>query len=150
MVRCLVNEEKEYEIDGILFDKDGTLIDFNSLWLGWTEYFLKMMTTKASLSQAEKYAIAESIGFHYKEQFWDVKGPLYVGSSTELTAVCAFCLYQHGFSWNEAVELMHEIFSEMNMYKGWKNTIQPTKGLLNLLERAKTHSLKMGIATAVD
>lgn len=31
MVRCLVNDEKEYEIDGILFDKDGTLIDFDSL-----------------------------------------------------------------------------------------------------------------------
>ncbi|HLQ96755.1 MAG TPA: HAD family hydrolase [Pseudogracilibacillus sp.] len=150
MVRCLVNGEKEYEIDGILFDKDGTLINFESLWLGWTEAFLEMMATKASLNQTEKYAIAERIGFHFKKQTWDVKGPLYVGSSTELTAVCAFCLYQHGFFWDEAVELMHEIFSEMNAYEGWENTIQPTKGLLHLLERARNHSLNMGVVTADD
>ncbi len=47
-------------VDGILFDKDGTLFDFNATWVAWVE---RLIARWAGDDPARGAALAEAVGF---------------------------------------------------------------------------------------
>lgn len=55
-------------VKGILFDKDGTLIDFFELWLGAAKWAIPRMMEENSLSEDLENYILETIGV--KKGMW--------------------------------------------------------------------------------
>ena len=47
-------------IDGVIFDKDGTLFDFRASWGAWAARLLGMLAAESGLSEAQ---LGEAIGF---------------------------------------------------------------------------------------
>ena len=48
-----------YKIQGVLFDKDGTLFDFNATWGNWTE---RLIETETAGRPAERARLARILG----------------------------------------------------------------------------------------
>lgn len=149
MVQCVINDKATYDIDGILFDKDGTLIKFSSLWVSWARRLVDAIASKADMNLAEKHELAEGIGFHYTHRTWDLQGPLCIGSPDDLMTIGALYLYKKGFPWNEASEKVRIAFQDMKRADDdWKKSIEPLEGLLNLLKKAHKKSLMLGVVTS--
>ena len=49
-----------YKIQGVLFDKDGTLFDFNATWGNWTE---RLIETETAGRPAERAELARILGY---------------------------------------------------------------------------------------
>ncbi|MFA1820017.1 HAD family hydrolase [Virgibacillus oceani] len=147
MAKCIINEQA-YDIDGILFDKDGTLIEFSSLWVTWAEKFILSIMSKAKLPEKDQHRLADAIGFQFDQGKWDPKGPLCIGSLDELITIGALHLYQNGFAWNESLEIVTNAQMKVDQLKEWKKTINPVSGLRTFLQKADSHYLKLGVVTS--
>lgn len=148
MVQCVINNKATYDIDGILFDKDGTLIKFSSLWVSWAERLVDSIASKSDMNLPEKHELAKAIGFHYTHRIWDLQGPLCIGSPDDLMTIGASYLYKKGFPWNEASEKVGIAYQEVEKQDDWKQSIEPIEGLLQLLKKAHEKALKLGVVTS--
>ncbi|GIN72520.1 haloacid dehalogenase [Bacillus sp. J14TS2] len=141
-------DNQTYHIDGILFDKDGTLINFRSLWVTWADKLIDNIVSAAQLSAKDKEALAHSIGFDVNSEKWDPKGPLCIGSLDDLIAILSFHLYQKGMPWNEAVEIVINTYGKVDKNHRWDKEIQSITGLRHFLNQAKECDIKLGVITS--
>jgi phosphoglycolate phosphatase len=146
MGKVIVNG-RTYEVDGILFDKDGTLLDFGTLWINWSKNFIDRIVEQKDVG-CDKFELAKAIGFSYKEGSWDPKGPLAIGSLQDLISILSCSLYQAGLPWNEGFKIVNEAYTEVEDSFDWYSFIKPIKGLLSFLEQASSQSIKMGVVTS--
>jgi phosphoglycolate phosphatase len=98
-----------YPIDLIVFDKDGTLIDFYHLWA--TKAKTAVAALLAQLDQDWTSAadlasrLYHSLGYDPASGQAVSDGPLATASLAKLGVITAVVLYQHGLSWHEAERL---------------------------------------------
>lgn len=130
-------------IKGVLFDKDGTLIEFNSLWIDSTHSMIEMLAQKYGKGNSVKKAaeIAPLIGLDGKE----VQEHSFLASKTteEIAAVIAEQL-------DADVSVIQE---EVNTYyyqyvKKSCNQIKPIGDIKALFQRLKKLKIKIGVVTA--
>ncbi len=67
-------------IRGILFDKDGTLFDFNASWGAWARRFIDGYTP----DQGKREALARAFKFDYERQVFNPDSPIIAGTSSEI------------------------------------------------------------------
>ncbi|SFB08704.1 phosphoglycolate phosphatase [Lentibacillus halodurans] len=150
MPELMVNEKK-YDVEGILFDKDGTLLNFNELWMKWgTNLINEIVSMADSQIMCDEEDIGRYIGVSFKNGTWDPKGPLAIGSMGDLITVLSFYLYQQGMPWNEAVTMVFNVRENVDKSTQWTNRLKPIKGIRNFLERAYSAQIKLGVVTSDD
>ena len=69
-------------VDGILFDKDGTLFDFHRTWSSWTSDAIEYLCRN---NLAKKELIAEALGYDPKNQTF-LKSSLLIAGTAEQAA----------------------------------------------------------------
>lgn len=143
-------DQKSYDIDGILFDKDGTLLDFRSLWIDWSKDIIRHICAEVNMGNDGEKQLSDSIGMDWHTGDWDVKGPLAIGSMQELIIILAHQLYQSGIPWNTAFALIVNIFTKINEKDKGKNHIKAVPGLSNFLKKCQKLQLKLGVVTSDD
>jgi len=143
-------DDKTYDIDGILFDKDGTLIDFGSLWIDGSREVIRHISREVSTTNMIEEKLASSIGFDWNSGNWDVKGPLAIGTGNDLIAVLAHQLYQLNFAWNDAYALVAKVLLKANEKSDWKGSVKEVPGLSSFLDLCQKHQLKLGVVTSDD
>jgi len=136
-----------YDIDAILFDKDGTLLDFGSLWIGWSERLLQIISDKVE-DECQTDFLAEKLGFSKGENTWDPKGPLAIGSMQDIVTILSAELYQQGIPWNQAFQLVNESYRELESAFPYKEHLKPIKGLREFLSQAEQKLIKMAVVTS--
>ena len=141
----IVNENKKYDIDCILFDKDGTIMDF-TLWVRWAEKFINLIG-ETNISY-DKSLLAHALGFSYDQQTWDPEGPLAIGSLQDLLTILALGLYQQKVPWNQAYQVVHDAYQDLEDTFVIEDHVKPVNGLIAFLEQAKAHNIKMGVVTS--
>ncbi|MCP8615840.1 HAD family hydrolase [Salirhabdus salicampi] len=146
-MRKIVINEKVYEIDGILFDKDGTLVDFGSLWITWTKDLIDKIVHKTDIS-CNKETYANALGFSYEERTWDPKGPLAIGSLQDIISILSRELYSNGVPWNDAFKLVNDSYQEVESDFNWHDSVKAIRGLRDFLQQASNRSIKMGVVTS--
>lgn len=67
-------------IDGLLFDKDGTLFDFRLSWGGWAANFLPTLARDASHARR----LGEAIGFDARTRSFAPDSPVIAGTAAEI------------------------------------------------------------------
>ncbi|HLQ95199.1 MAG TPA: HAD-IA family hydrolase [Pseudogracilibacillus sp.] len=137
--------EKAYEIDCILFDKDGTLIDF-TLWVRWAEKFIDLIVGEDG--SYDQHLLAHALGFSYEEHTWDPEGPLAIGSLPDLLTILSLGLYQQGVPWNQSYQLVNDAYQLLEDSFVTRKYVKPIKGLVSFLEQAEKHGIKMGVVTS--
>lgn len=146
----VIIDEKCYEIDGILFDKDGTLLDFASLWLYWTIDWIDRLRDANRKREVDRSVFAEAVGLKIHDNSWDPTGPLAIGSNDDLTALLAACLYEKGVPWNEAITLAVQSRENAESRTDWEEYVKPTKGLKPFLRKLTAAFVSLGVVTSDD
>ncbi|MDX1413972.1 MAG: HAD family hydrolase [Candidatus Promineifilaceae bacterium] len=99
---------RQFNISAIVFDKDGTLIDFNRTWARRTAGWIEAMSAAASGNEAFAHEIARTTGYDWQNKRVLADGPIAVTTAEKLVALAAGELYKHGLPWHEAESLAIE------------------------------------------
>lgn len=138
---------------GILFDKDGTLLDFMALWSDWALTLTRLVEGHLTVMGAET-TVPEGrlLGLILNQDGemtgYDKKGPLAMGTEEEVTAILAWQLYVAGVPWNEAL-LQVRTFSAaaMQILEKKRNAI-PLPGLVSFLSSCERAGIRLGVVTS--
>ncbi|MEB1807912.1 MAG: HAD family hydrolase [Bacillaceae bacterium] len=140
----------EQPIRGVLFDKDGTLIHFHSIWLPIAINLVKQFT-KAYFIQCDDISeqLEKSIGLEGEKV--DGSGILAGGTTLDIAKAFYKVLLDEGYNQYTLKEIyvwlsdkMVEITKENSQY------IKPTGNLIAMLNVLKAKKIEVGIATADD
>ncbi len=120
-----------HSIKGLLFDKDGTLFDFNATWGRWAADFFH------TLAGAQAPQLAANLGFDIQTQKFDPKSVVIAGTPHEIATAVAHHLPDRTTA--ELVALMTDTAQHAQQVQ-----VTPLKPLLTALH---TQGFTLGVAT---
>lgn len=132
----------------ILFDKDGTLIDFKHMWLVWLEYVISQILQKCQLTNELFNVLEKAIGVDLAHKWIDPEGAMASGNLTSLREAIASCLAPYGVKNIEAVNTFNEVVKASETEVDWTAITHPVPGLKETLAELKDKGIKMAVVTA--
>lgn len=141
-------------VQAILFDKDGTLLDFTHMWGFWTDCVLndfreQLVARGLSICETD---LPQIWGTFHDEQGrmngYDVRGPLAMGTMEEVYAVLTWHGYRAGLSWAEAKMIVRACLAQAEEAMEVHRPALPLPGVREYLEQSRRKGLKMGVVTA--
>jgi phosphoglycolate phosphatase len=137
---------------GILFDKDGTLLDLLATWGTWAELVLQGLGNQLALIGGGSRDLSRVLGTRHNASGrvtgYDPAGPLSMATAEETYGILAWHLYSAGVPWNEAMLRVTAIVKEaMNELRA-RRIAAPLPDLLPFLQQCADSSLKLGVVTS--
>lgn len=121
-------------IHGLLFDKDGTLFDFEASWSDWAAGVFSKL---ADLADGDATALAGKLGYDMRTRRFDPSSPVIAGTMEEMAQLLSSHL--DGISRAELIERMNADAAVAAMV--------PVADLNPLLAEFRGRGLKLGVAT---
>ncbi|WP_177246089.1 HAD family hydrolase [Paenibacillus sp. BC26] len=143
-----------YPIDAILFDKDGTLIDFIFTWGKWSEHMLEAFANQLEAKQLPPMQpdIATLWGTRHAPNGeiidYDRNGPLAMGTIDDLVAVLAWQGYLAGMSWAEAKLAVEQCRQFADEQLNAARAAKALPGVIPFLEQCRGNGLTLAVVTA--
>lgn len=133
-------------IRGILFDKDGTLIEFEAMWLSITNKVIDDLFKEFSISTLLKYNFLETIGVYENK----IQGDSILAMKTSNDVALAWHkLMLENKIYYEFEEIKNYVKDKFNFYStSGEADIRPIRGVIELLDYLKKQNIALGIATA--
>jgi phosphoglycolate phosphatase len=131
----------------IIFDKDGTLIDFIATWgpliRKRVAFLLKILGRDGEL---EAFFL-RSWGIDPLSGRIDPRGPCPVSPRSDEIIIGTMALYQKGYPWDEAKQWVAQAFDEADADGDWREKVVPIKGIQTFLSQMKEHGFRTALAT---
>lgn len=144
----------KFRVDAILFDKDGTLMDFIYTWGRWGERLLahfssELMKRQRSPLPADQLQVW-GISYDAEGQIsgYDRNSPLSMGTVDDLLTLLAMEGYKAGLSWAEAKVLAAQSRVAADEALEGSRTARLLPEVLPFLEQCGQAGLRLGIVTS--
>ena len=138
------------QIDLAVFDKDGTLVEFDRLWTGKLQRAVAAVMVQAAGIPGLEVALYQTLGVDHVSGKVIAESPLAVATLARCGMVCATVLYQHGLPWHRAETLADQVFMPLITAPPVRADLAPIGDLPALFNRLKRAGLKLAICTSDD
>ncbi|WP_151705708.1 HAD family hydrolase [Nitrincola alkalilacustris] len=139
----------QFDVDAVLFDKDGTLLNFGDLWTGWFEALLdRVEQCIPATVRLDRDTLRQWVGVEPTTGLWDPTGPLTIGSIDDIAAIVGLHLYQQNIPWNDSTQWIGESLEFLQEGFDWANNVTPVGGLLRFLTSCHQADIKMAVVTS--
>jgi phosphoglycolate phosphatase-like HAD superfamily hydrolase len=139
-----------FDVDLIAFDKDGTLIDFHHLWGRkaqlWVTWLQQRVDGPASLGTT----LYRSLGYNPETGRVISDGPLAVASMGKLYTIAAAVLYQQGFGWHEAEQIVAESVAASVGTLPTPDLVRPIGDVTGTISRLAAAGVRLAVITSDD
>jgi phosphoglycolate phosphatase len=150
----LVAAGVSYPIQAILFDKDGTLLDFIYTWGNWSEHLLARFSQQ--LEARKLLPLNKDISSLWGTRHapdgaivdYDRNGPLAMGTVDELLTVLAWQGYQRGMSWAEAKVIVQECRHYADDKLDESRAARALPNVIPFLEECRRCGVTLAVVTA--
>ena len=152
----LIAEDTSYPIQAILFDKDGTLLDFAYTWGYWGEQLLARFSTlleergvpAISIDLAEFRGIKPAAEHADSGYEYDRNGPLAMGTIHDLLSILSWQGYRSGLSWADAKLLVNSCRDYADDALEQFKIVKILPGVIDFLEQCRKNGIIMAVVTA--
>ena len=138
---------KSYGTELVIFDKDGTLLDFEKTWIGIIGELITSLGTYTTLTPALRQRVQDALGVSVDDSRVDGNGLLAMGTFAECTALLTYCLYREGIRWDKAHNIVEEVSATVFGPESRKRHVQAAQGALDLLRTLKSRNIPAAVAT---
>jgi len=132
-----------FDADLVVFDKDGTLIDFEFMWGRLTVAWVNRLTADEALRQ-ELYRF---LGYDVQQRRTEPQSPLAIATTGQILIIAAAVLYGHGIPWPEAEERAQSAFRQAAADLPLADLIRPTGDVAGLMEQLREASVRVAVIT---
>lgn len=142
--------DKEAEICLIIYDKDGTLLDFYGTDV--LPMILRSELIAKKLDRGEDFAKKLQRRFGYEPESRNINhgSPALLGSHRETRIVFATMLYQEGYNFREMLDLVDRVYHEVWSKTDWSKTITVVHEVRAAIENQHRQGLRIAVATNDD
>lgn len=150
-MKTIIIGNKKYEIDAIVFDKDGTLIEiYPMLWALMKKRIEKLVKTigRSPLQAKIISSYLTGAGVSPKTKKINPYGPLATAPKHEEVIVCAASLVRCGYKYYEARQIAQTAYDEADHEMDLKDGLALIPGAKELLEKLWKNKIKIFIATS--
>jgi len=140
----LLNELRHFRAQAIIFDKDGTLIDFDAMWGGWVVYLAGQLREVSGMDVREPLCLA--MGYDEANKKVLAHGMMAASPMPKLYQLTVEVMQAQGLSLKQAEQIVKDGWCIPDPVISAKQ-FTDTRGLFYKLANLK---LKIGIATSDD
>lgn len=141
------NAHRLEDVDLMVFDKDGTLIDVHTYWAGMIGLRVEILADDLVLTVGQKKGLMESMGVDTDSMLIKPEGP--VGLKKREIVLQAGSTYLAGEGFTRIDGLMETVFNQADKISldRFGTLIRPLAGMRSLLECLRAVGCKIAIAT---
>ncbi|WP_406676992.1 HAD family hydrolase [Moorella sp. ACPs] len=140
---------KIIECEGVIFDKDGTLIDSFKIWPNLIKVRVKILQREIGFDNEMARLLEKTMGLD--EGVIIRRSPIVVGSREQTAAAVATMLYVYeGIPWDTGMEKVKLAFDFCDQDMGLAGQAVPMRGVRQTLKRLFAAGFKIGVATNDD
>ncbi len=131
----------------VVFDKDGTLVDFHTIWGPRLVRGATALAEAADLGDEFLAHLYRAAGYDPDNSMTSGQGPLATAPLHQFAVITASVVYQHGIIWDKALELSEDYIGEAMTAKPAAEEIIPKGAVTQSLQRLKDADIRTAIAT---
>ncbi|MFQ5840980.1 MAG: HAD family hydrolase [Thermodesulfobacteriota bacterium] len=131
----------------IIFDKDGTLTDFSTIWIPLTKKRIACILEEVNGPDELGKAIMRAWGVDPLTDLIDPRGPCVSAPQSEETLIAATVLYQNGYPWNEAKQAVERALERADSLRNYSRDLKPVMGMREILKGLKDSGFLLALAT---
>jgi len=139
-----MNKFKNFQPQAVIFDKDGTLIDFDAMWGEWTLYLAKQINQVSGLDVST--SLCDAFGYDETNKKVIPGGKLASNPMSVLYDLTIQVVHSSGFSVENAQQIVDQIWAIPDPVL----LAKPLTDLRTLFESLTARGIKIAIATADD
>jgi len=132
----------------VIFDKDGTLIDFSVTWVPLIRkrvaFLLKILGRNGELEAF----LLKSWGIDPISGRIDPRGPCPVSPRSDEIIIGTMALYQNGYPWGESKQWVTQAFDQADANSNRMELLKPVRGIQAILSRLKGMGFSLALATS--
>jgi phosphoglycolate phosphatase len=144
-VARLIAGNKTIHCKLVIFDKDGTIVDYREVDLELARARRKSIEKIVGKEVADRWE--RVVGVDLKKNTMDYRGPLGTLSTHEELLVAATAFYEKECSWEEARQLVQRAYDAADEHMKSPYGSVLLKGVVKSLRKMKDHGLKLAIAS---
>ncbi len=132
----------------VIFDKDGTLINFTATWVPLIQKRVAFLLKKLGRDGELEAFLLKSWGIDPANGKIDPRGPCPVSPRSDEIVIGTMALYQHGYPWDESKQWVAQAFDEADADGDWREKVVPVKGIQTFLSQLRKDGLYTALATS--
>lgn len=138
---------REAECRLVILDKDGTLIDFPSLWVPVVRARARFIVEESGMGGPLEPALLRAFGYDPDSGRIDPRGPLALAPRLETTVIGATVLYGAGLPWEDAMASVRRAYRRADEAVDPVRMARAVPGVGAALARLRAAGARLAVAT---
>lgn len=142
--------QRHFDIDGIIFDKDDTLVEFSVLWGPRIQRWVETITGLAGLPNSTRSNLYTMLGYSPEQSSVRAESPLAIASIETLVILVAGVLCQQGIPWHQAYHYAISTAQDTTLADIEPREIQPKGNVKKVLYQLAQANIRIAVVTNDD
>lgn len=142
----IVAGPRQYDVALVIFDKDGTLLDFQLMWARLFQLQMEELKKAIGPHDALFSDLYACMGVDLAKGQIDPLGPLALATYAEIRTIIALTLYRHGWPWDQANRVVAQV-TDVSRWPPLAELVKPIGDVAGLFRALVEAGAKIAIVT---
>jgi len=149
-VAILAAGETHFDAGLVVFDKDGTLLDFHTMWGSLLTHAVQALTSRSERGAAAAADMYGALGYDPERCWTDPHGPWAMATTEQGLTILAATLYRRGQPWHVAEGAVRAAWQAATASDALPGLVHPTTDLVALFSVLQQAGIRIAVDTTDD